>query len=418
MSIQVDEVKQHLDQGLGSLREMTTSAFKAVNDRVNVISDRVLALEQSGVSGPGYQGTDEGTIIGGGTGQKFSLQAAICHQAGIKGTDAGHELEVSQELARKLGRKPRPGGIFVPLTALGRPIPLATIVKTAPGTGGSVVPTSYQGSRFIDVLRPASLVLSLGATVIEDLAGSGDCLIPRKTAASTAYWIDADNVADVTESTPTFDQLTLAAKTVGALVGFSHKMLAQSNPAIEQILRKDLTDTLFTEMDKQILQGTGLASEPTGILNSGIGTGTYPGANPDWGDIVGLEADLAVANALLEGGNFAYLVAPDLLQGLKTTDKNDDFNASPAVAGDTGQFIWENGMMNGYKSFPTANLPAGYVLFGNWAELVIGFWGVVEILVNPFSTSGFTKGTVLVRALMDLDAGVRHAASFSEIHGA
>ncbi len=73
--------------------------------------------------------------------------------------------------------------------------------------------------------------------------------------------------------------------------------------------------------------------------------------------------------------------------------------------------------MNGFDSYYSGNVPAGYALFGNWADLIVGNWGVLEIDADPYGTN-FAKGSVTVRALMDIDFGVRHAASFTEIHAA
>ena len=52
------------------------------------------------------------------------------------------------------------------------------------------------------------------------------------------------------------------------------------------------------------------------------------------------------------------------------------------------------------------------VFFGAWSELLIGEWGVLEILPNPYG-SGYTAGSVDIRAMQTVDIAVRHAASFA-----
>ena len=61
-----------------------------------------------------------------------------------------------------------------------------------------------------------------------------------------------------------------------------------------------------------------------------------------------------------------------------------------------------------------SNLSA--VLFGNWADLVIGQWGTLDLMVDPYSNS--TSGTVRVVALQDVDIALRQAASFAAIKDA
>jgi hypothetical protein len=50
---------------------------------------------------------------------------------------------------------------------------------------------------------------------------------------------------------------------------------------------------------------------------------------------------------------------------------------------------------------------------GNWSELLIGEWGVLEIMPNPYDATLFPQGGVLLRAMQSCDIAVRHAASFA-----
>ena len=44
---------------------------------------------------------------------------------------------------------------------------------------------------------------------------------------------------------------------------------------------------------------------------------------------------------------------------------------------------------------------------------MIGYWGALDILVNPFADSVYPKGNVLCRVLLSVDVDVRHPESFS-----
>jgi len=54
----------------------------------------------------------------------------------------------------------------------------------------------------------------------------------------------------------------------------------------------------------------------------------------------------------------------------------------------------------------------GTVIFGYWSQLLVGYWSGVDILVNPYETTAYAKGRVLVRAMRDTDVAVRHPTSF------
>jgi HK97 family phage major capsid protein len=105
----------------------------------------------------------------------------------------------------------------------------------------------------------------------------------------------------------------------------------------------------------------------------------------------------------------------------------------------TGSYLWTDspngqrsstpGQINGYDfarsnqarstlTKGTSTSVCSEVFFGNWAELIIGEWGVLEILPNPYDATLFKQGGVLLRAMQSLDIGVRHAASFSTISDA
>lgn len=333
--------------------------------------------------------------------RQFSITNVLRAMANPKDQiDIGYEMEVSQELQRQLGKNTQ--GILMPLQSR---------AVTYGGTGSNIVETQHLANNFIDVLRNRSAVMSLGVTQLSGLVGNVN--IPRKTGTSTAYWIAGDGADTLTESTPAFDNLTLSPKTVGGLVSFSHKMLVQSDPGIENLIRNDLANMLAVEIDAKAIAGDGTGNTPTGILNTAsIGSNTYANAGaPSYADMVGLEGDLAAANA--DMGSMAYLTTPTLATGLKTTD----------VGTDTGQFVWSGGrergqgMVNGFDAYYSGNVPAGYAIFGNWADLIIGNWGVLEIDADPYG-SNFAAGSVTVRAMMDIDFAVRHAASFTEIHEA
>ena len=56
------------------------------------------------------------------------------------------------------------------------------------------------------------------------------------------------------------------------------------------------------------------------------------------------------------------------------------------------------------------------VIYGNFADLLIGMFGQLEILVDPYTD--FAKGTTGVRALQSIDIAVRHAESFAAMQDA
>ena len=50
--------------------------------------------------------------------------------------------------------------------------------------------------------------------------------------------------------------------------------------------------------------------------------------------------------------------------------------------------------------------------------MIIGEWGITEIAVNPYDSTGFANGDIILRMFQTIDIGVRHAASFSAMSDA
>ena len=82
-------------------------------------------------------------------------------------------------------------------------------------------------------------------------------------------------------------------------------------------------------------------------------------------------------------------------------------------------FIYEDNMVNGYKTFVTGGVASGLqsttdeygVIFGNWADLVIGQWGGLELTVDPYTQAG--NGMVRLVINSYFDAKVRRDESFA-----
>ena len=302
---------------------------------------------------------------------------------------AAFEIEASDAAAARLGRQSR--GITIPQDVLRRDLNVGTATA-----GGNLVETMLDAGSFIDLLRNASALDQAGATVLTGL--TGNVAIPRQSGAGTAYWV-AESGAP-TESQQTVDQVSLTPKTVAAFTDYSRRLMLQSSIDVENMIRTDLATVLALKIDLAGLYGTGSNSEPLGLkLTTGIGTENFAAAAPTFEEVVALESDVATANALL--GSPVYLMNAAMRGGLKTTKKD---------AG-SGMFIMEGNEVNGYLGVLSNQVASGDLWFGNFADLIIGYFSGLDIMVDPYSNS--TSGTVRVVAMQDVDIAVRHPESFS-----
>ena len=71
------------------------------------------------------------------------------------------------------------------------------------------------------------------------------------------------------------------------------------------------------------------------------------------------------------------------------------------------QFVWIVKLP--WKRIPQQNNNAS-VFFGNFSDLLIGMWGGIELLVNPYAES--KQRLIEITAFQDIDINVRNAQSF------
>ncbi|MDP1686880.1 phage major capsid protein [Hydrogenophaga sp.] len=317
---------------------------------------------------------------------------------------AAFEFEASKAVGDKMGKSAR--GFFVPTDVQKRDLLVGT-----PTAGGNLVATELLSGSFIDLLRNAMVINRMGTRMLSGLVGQ--IAIPKQTGAATAYWV-AENGAP-TESQQTIGQVTMSPKTVGAFTDISRKLTLQSSLSVEQMVNQDLATVLGLAIQQAAINGTGASNQPSGLLTlvtpSVIG-GTN-GLAPTWAHIVALETNVAVGNADI--GTLGYLTNTKVRGKLKTTEKFAGSNGQPVYADGTTPL---NGYMAGITNAVPSNLVKGTsgatasaILFGNFADLVIGMWGSLDIMVDPYT--GSTAGTVRVVALQDVDVAVRNVESFA-----
>ncbi|MDT3708163.1 MAG: phage major capsid protein [Thiobacillus sp.] len=345
---------------------------------------------------------------------------------------APFEMEASRAAQDRRGdsRKDREHAITVPADVLSRAMALSPemlssaqrmlmaqrdLTVGAPTGGGNLVATDLLGASFIDLLRNAMVLDRLGITWLRDL--NGNIAIPSQSGAATGYWV-AENGAP-TESQQTVGQVTLTPKTVGAFTDFSRRLLLQSSLDVEAFVRADLAATLGQMLQAAAINGSGASNEPRGILNtSGIGAvvGGTNGLAPAYTHMVDLES--AVANANADMGNLAYLTNTKVRGTLRKTQEFATTNGKP---------VWTSGGQAGvgdvlgYQALTSNSVPSNLtqgtsvgvcsaMIFGNWSELIIGMWGGLDIMLDPYT--GSSAGTKRVVALQDVDVALRRAASF------
>jgi hypothetical protein len=79
------------------------------------------------------------------------------------------------------------------------------------------------------------------------------------------------------------------------------------------------------------------------------------------------------------------------------------------------------GEMNGYPAYATKQVSSAltvgtttgnsYLFFGAWDQLIIGHWGIMELIADPLTLA--RQGLIQVTSFELVDINVRHPESFA-----
>lgn len=338
---------------------------------------------------------------------KFLREAA---DKGLTGLEAEMAEEAKKEASRN-GQGLR--GVGIPTIVLAtRTAPVAAGQNvTAPADGGRLVEKSPL--TYIEALRKRLVLAQMGATYLPGLVGN----IPfaKGAAVSSSWGSEFESLDTVSKAAFTVSEMT--PKRLGITTAFSRQLLLQTGGAIEQWLLNEMVIAHAAALEAAAIEGGG-TSEPTGILGTaGIGAVVMgaAGGPMTWAKLVELETKITTSDA--DMGALAYLTNSKVRGALKTIER----------ASGTARFLMENGEANGYKVFNSNLVPSNLtkaqeaptpavtglsaMIFGNFNDLLIGQWGGLDVVVDPYSLKKSAQIETTINAFHDVF--VRRAASFA-----
>lgn len=302
----------------------------------------------------------------------------------------GAEGEYAKEAEKRSGRKAE--GAFVPFKSLEK---RANTTVTAP----ELIGTDHRAQDYIGPLRESLVARALGVRVLSGLVGNVS--IPKFGSGLETGWITEGQ--PVPEGQMSFDGVTLTPKHVGGKTEMSRQLLQQSSPGIEQLVREDLSFLIAKQIDRAIINGSGAAGEPRGILNTlGIQTADMPDT---WLEVLAMLQKLDD----VEIANGRWLTTSTIRTLLAGTEK---------VVGSGSGFLYQGGTLADLPLTTSKNVPEKKLILGDFSQVLLGVWSEVDILVNPFAEPAYSRGGVQVRAMATVDTAVRHPQGFVVATGA
>lgn len=326
----------------------------------------------------------------------FSLRKTLLDLANnTRSADTQRLNEAGQYIMGQSGIAARGNGIMIPVQTVKRADPSFTATGTAE-TGSGLIQTDFMN--IMEPLRNRLILGQAGATMMTGLVNNIE--IP-KYSGSQAAW--ADENAPAVEQPGTFSYATMKPKRLTAILNISRQLLVQDSLNVEQVLRSDLINAVAEKLELTAFGGAVHAENTPDGLFTGFNEAAIPFS---WDAVVDMETDTDIKNALAQNSN--YVLHTKLRGAAKVTPK--------ALQGVLGFIMEADGTMNGYNVLRTNSVystEGSYgAVFGNWADLLIGQWGALEMIVDPYTKADTNIVRVIVNSYWDFL--VRRDESFSK----
>lgn len=376
--------------------------FEAIENRKKAIAAKKFATEASAVGATQDNASEDREIEK--IAKQFKVGRAFKMVNEKKSID-GAELEVFQMAkaeAKESGIE-LTGNIAIPQKFIQLGKRKALTVGTE---GADVVYTEY-GGKVIPYLNPQPVAERLGVTFLQGL--NGNVQWPRESG-DLAFSFETET-SDVDETTPTFNNISIDPKRFGGYVDVTMQMLQQSVFMVEPWLRSKLETRYGITVDQQIFNGSGAGNETTGLFNyNGVNVlslGSGSANNMTYSALLSMKRDAMAANARLGRagwvtnayGEYALYNTP-----LQASGVEGNFIMNPNSNGNlfADPFYRSNIIPSNFSEGSQSDL-CGIAYSSNWAGLIAGFWGGLDILFDPYTQRLGGKVRFVVNAFMDVE---------------
>jgi len=265
------------------------------------------------------------------------------------------------------------------------------------GDGDSLVETQLLTSSFVGLLRNRTILMQLART-IGGLQGKFE--IPKQLSGASAMWLGGeDESPDDTDIR--FGVIKMDPKTLATKGQITRSMLKEPSMDIEAVFRNDMAEAMAEELDLAGFYGAGTGGIPKGItLTDQIRVIDFAATQPTYDELVDMETEIEVTNVM--GSNLVYLANRRFKGHAKKT--KEDPSSTDATK------IWKNGVVNELRCEITNQINTGDVILGDWSKMLIGMWGGIEILPDPYTFSD--KARLRISMFQDVDFAVRRPEAF------
>lgn len=295
--------------------------------------------------------------------------------------------------------------------------PKAKTMNTGTDTAGGVfVPHQVLYSSIIPSLEELAVIYQAGARRLDGIVGELTWIVDQ--GGTAAFYIDNPSEESATETRDTFKTIKGQAHTMSARTRLTRDMLTQSAVAMEPWVRAQIAEQFALREDLSAFKGTGVGSEPRGIVNvSGINSVDFSGITQSGADqamspkLRDMIYKIRLAKYRAANGSFSWVAQPEVGQRIGDTRDGEgrpffiDENQGELTSLMGRQFIDTTQVDN-------ADTADGFLLYGDFAQCLMLHWGTLQLEMGT-ENDDLRRGVRTVVGFMDHDVIVQQPKAFT-----
>lgn len=260
------------------------------------------------------------------------------------------------------------------------PAETRAVTQTVSGDGvhDEIVETEFKG--LLEPLYADSVISNLGITIYNGLP-AGDFKVSAMGKGAAAW---ADETGTAADSKNTFTHVTLQPKRISAQLSYSKQFLAQDTIGAEAAIRRDIYNALVAQIQSTMLSADAAGTnKPAGIFN-----GVTAKNITSYAELCNVEADVDDSNVK---GERKYLMSNKAKAILRCMPKS-----SLAT-----ELVLHGNDIDGTQVIANSDVPTTQYAYGDFSNIVMGTWGNVDLIIDPYTLAAENSVRIVVNAFVD-----------------
>lgn len=243
-------------------------------------------------------------------------------------------------------------------------------------------------AEIIDPLEKGLILDKVGAKMQYGMVGTWQFPIVAGIEATLE-----DENTEVADTTIDITKISPSPKRVALAIPVSNRAIDQSNTAILEVVRKQITMGLARLLNKWMFNKekiTSKASEGCFVKAYASPAVTFAAAVPSWSEVLQVETAV-LEKGIPTDGSACWVCSASMLAKLKSAPKDKG----------SGRFIVEDGKIDGYPIYTTEYVEKDMLGFGVFSYELVGQFGQMRVTFDPFT--GAKKNIVYFVLNTDFD---------------